>query len=330
MQKSVTTPLGTEIVAKVIFQLSLFVTAFIATFVIGWYLDPIVTSSALAPVGVEGSGWPLAFTASYWDDMGPKSYGAQTFNLEVFVVDILLIYAIIRLAIFMLMRSLTPIVQRYDSHGYVKRYSPYAVLTIVGLIIIYYALLLYTERRTVISGVPVDSALPVLNMTPKTMVSSGGAFPDEAGHYSVEIPRDWRITQEVGEASESEIRLLSRLEAESNDWHIETPDSIDASTHIVSGAKLEVYVFNRDIGHAPSRIGMVNVFFQSKSIKLRGAVRSMEVYKEYGELKEALILEFPIEHDGNFYTFRFAYNPKTYPEGEEVFMRMLESVKFTK
>ncbi len=141
---------------------------------------------------------------------------------------------------------------------------------------------------------------------------------------SIEIPDNWRVDSE----SEFGGKPL-HFRALSPQWHTETPDLMDASTHISSGAMIEIYVFDRDIGRAPDRLNMAIELTGRKSLTIDNNEHFLDVYREYDPPKEGLVLEVPFQHGSNFYTFRLAYNPKTYPEGEDMFIEILQSVRFT-
>jgi hypothetical protein len=154
-----------KILARVVYELMLVGATIIATFAIGayigTYLGPVIIDPTLSPDGIEQLGWPLPFTASYWDDSNPaKAYQMNSFSPQNYLVDLLLFYGIIRLLLFGLKRILRPAIQRYDPHRYVDRYTPYVVLAIAGLLILYYlTLILFTEKPMPIRvGAPIQGA----------------------------------------------------------------------------------------------------------------------------------------------------------------------------
>ena len=172
------------------------------------------------------------------------------------------------------------------------------------------------------------------NTLPTTGNISGWVrITDKARLYSVEVPSDWKITHEGLFVTEGQtLTRPSWVGGESPDWRTEGRDQIDASGHITSGAAIEIYVFNEDIGHAPSHIPMSNKFMSSRDFIVDGVAGKLEIYKEndppYHE--EAFVVEARVTHGGNFFTFRIAYNPTTYPNGEKVFTQMLRSFRFAK
>lgn len=141
--------------------------------------------------------------------------------------------------------------------------------------------------------------------------------------YSIETPNEWYVEHE-----EAVNGRLSYLKAESSDWQTESSDNINASTHIVAGALLEVYVSDQDIGRPSDSLRMAIQLETSKPFMIDDNEHLLHIYREYDPPKEGLVLEAPVQHGSNFYTFRFAYNPVSYPRGEEVFMRILNSLRF--
>lgn len=154
---------------------------------------------------------------------------------------------------------------------------------------------------------------------------------DLAGTYSMQLPSDWPVKREGGfEQQIDGLKRLSRLSAESVDWKIEGSNEINPSGHIVSGAAVEVYVFNQYFGNAPSEIGMQIKPVSSTDIVVDGTVGQLKTFREYNPPKyeEALVLDAVVIRDGIFYTFRIAYNPKTYSDGANTFRTILNSVIF--
>lgn len=159
---------------------------------------------------------------------------------------------------------------------------------------------------------------------------------DAANLYSAEILADWKITdiKIIKEEGTVSSRLWNSLMgAESPDWQTENRNDFDAPTHIKSGASVEFYVSNTPIDYNASNLGMpLKPTSTKREIIIDGVKGEFTVYREDDppHHEEGLVLETPVEHGGNFFTFRFAYNPTTYPQGEQVFMDMLNSIRFTK
>jgi len=94
-----------KIMAKIGYELLFVVVALIITFVAGGYLRPATINMELSPNGAGQSGWPLPYAASYWEDMGMKSYQAERFSFKSFAADVGLFYLGIRLVMFVATRK---------------------------------------------------------------------------------------------------------------------------------------------------------------------------------------------------------------------------------
>ncbi len=129
-----------DVVGKTVFELLILV---LAVYVAGWvgsYLPPTYTDNLLAS-GTDQVGWPLAHSAQSDQEIGWEGSGPHTFNLNAFLVDLLIFYIPLRLAAYALRRRIIPLIQKYDSNTYVERYWPYvrySLLGLVGIIIMYY------------------------------------------------------------------------------------------------------------------------------------------------------------------------------------------------
>ena len=211
----------------------------------------------------------------------------------------------------------------YENADVKTKLTTYAIVLIVLSAVVYVAFVVRkneTPERGAMLPSGVNQTQPLL---PKSIKDSK-TVTDITNVYSVEIPDDWRVEPQIGSGTRP-----SYLRAESSDWRTETPDSLNASTHIATGASLEVYVFDQDIGgRAPDRLQMTIKLEESRPIKIHGLEQVLNIYREYEPPREGLVLEVPVEQGGNFYTFRFAYNPTTFPEGEAVFVKILHSVIF--
>lgn len=146
---------------------------------------------------------------------------------------------------------------------------------------------------------------------------------DPAHLYSIKIPSDWRVNSENSAVYDS-----SFVEANSPDWLAETTDELFDKTHIVRGAAIEIYTTTQDTGFAPSHIPMAHKLLRSEQITVNNIKGEFTTYREYNppEHEEGLISEAKIHFLENYFTFRIAYNPTTYPQGKDVFMRMLQSI----
>jgi hypothetical protein len=140
---------------------------------------------------------------------------------------------------------------------------------------------------------------------------------------SIQLPDGWQKTQPATAAI---------LTAESPDWKTEwVGTEISGGTHIVEGAHIEVFGYNIDIGNPPTRVGMPASLEGVETLQVEDNLLNLERYREQNATGDnnGVILQAKIKHNSNYYTFRIAFNPVTYPEGEDVFMRILQSIQFT-
>lgn len=159
---------------------------------------------------------------------------------------------------------------------------------------------------------------------------------DAANLYSVEIPDDWKISS--SDYVEADVATTPRpwnsvLIAQSPDWRTENRNDFDAPTHVALGAAIEFYVSNTPIDSGASNLGMpIKPTPTKREVSVDGIKGEFVVYREDDPLRheEALVLEANMSRSGNFYVFRFAYNPETLPNGEETFTKMLNSIEFKK
>ena len=75
---------------------------------------------------------------------------------------------------------------------------------------------------------------------------------------------------------------------------------------------------------------MTNKFVSKKDYSVNGVKGKLSTYQEsetsYPE--EGKVLEAAVNKTGNYFTFRLAFNSVMYPQGEQAFMDILESVRF--
>lgn len=148
---------------------------------------------------------------------------------------------------------------------------------------------------------------------------------DTANLYSVEILKDWKIDQEGAMGVQ-----LSRMIAESPDWSAYADESAEGPftpMYYKTGAAVHIHISNQ-VASEPYHGDWPNIM-ESKQIVIDGVTVVYHVFKE-PSTQEGLLLDAHLNHNNNAYTFRFIYNPTTYPQGEGVFMDMLNSVRFTK
>jgi len=114
-----------------------------------------MSNVTLSPDGIGLSGWPLAFSASYWSDMGMKSYQVQNFSFLFLMTDILIFYFAMHSILYIITRLSRPYVQRYNLGGYIRRFVPYTpliVFCLLGLLMTYYVVQLSVEGTVSVSS----------------------------------------------------------------------------------------------------------------------------------------------------------------------------------
>lgn len=144
---------------------------------------------------------------------------------------------------------------------------------------------------------------------------------DEAGKYSIEIPKDWTISQE----GEKGVRFSSLI-AQSPTFEVGSEDAGPSSAvRYKNGAMLYSMVTSEDKSepyHSGSEV------ITEKRITIDGVPAIFYSFRE-PSLAEGALLDAHVQRDGKYYLFRFGYDPKTYPEGEKQFTNILNSIEFT-
>ncbi len=154
---------------------------------------------------------------------------------------------------------------------------------------------------------------------------------DTAHLYSVEIPRDWKITLSGTEDAGDGRLLYSWLGSQSRDWVLETLGYNGSPTHVRSGAAMEIHVSSFEGNTTSQFINMATKYLASGEITVNGIAGKLFVDQEFDPPyhEDVLAIESHLSYMGKYYAFRITYNPTTYPQGAEVFMRMLKSLEFT-
>jgi hypothetical protein len=144
--------------------------------------------------------------------------------------------------------------------------------------------------------------------------------------YSVEIPKDWKVTESIGTRGVS----LSSIHTESPDWKSHSvAGEMEDSIYYDTGAYFSIGVTTL-INEDPFKYtGAQNNLINKKNVVIGGINATQYLYKD-PNLVEGQILGASLIYKGDRYSFQLGYNPKTYPNGETVFINMLNSVKFIK
>ena len=153
---------------------------------------------------------------------------------------------------------------------------------------------------------------------------------DKANLYSVEIPKDWKITRNEGAKGGQ----LSDITGESPDWKYRVDNSAEGPctpSYYESGVSFQFHVNNQEdaAAHYGEGGGPDTGVISKKNISIGGVNGVYHVFKEPCT-SEGQLVDAHVNYNGNGYLFRFAYNPSKYPQAETAFMNILNSIKFTK
>ncbi len=129
------------------------------------YISPTYEDGSTSiPAVVRQYGWPLlCCSETYWlQPQGPGKGGYNTTSIYFgsLIVNIAIIYVILRFAVFVLRRIARFGISRYDLQGHVDRYWPYikgSILCGVGLLILYYLILILVIDKSA----PIHSGVPI-------------------------------------------------------------------------------------------------------------------------------------------------------------------------
>jgi hypothetical protein len=138
----------------------------------------------------------------------------------------------------------------------------------------------------------------------------------------VEIQTTWRITAEEGKKG----LQLSRITAETPDFRVREDAAAEGPftpQYYETGAAFSIRAL-RDVVGGPTRHGQI---LRTESITVDGRTGTYHVYKEPSTFQGQL-LDVHVIFGGTEYLFEFMYNPATYPQGEDVFKDIVNSVNF--
>lgn len=165
---------------------------------------------------------------------------------------------------------------------------------------------------------------------PSTTTTKSARISDKANLYSFEIPADWKVTLNEGAKGVS----VSEVIAESPDWKIRTNETEDGPcstvSYLESGATLQFGVSNQEEILSHYNQGGGSGIVSQKNILVGGVSAVYHVFNEPSCTHNVQSVDAHVNYGGNNYTFSFTYNPAKYPQGETVFMNMLNSIEFTK
>src|SRR3989339_1082597 len=156
-------------------------------------------------------------------------------------------------------------------------------------------------------------------------VSPADKIIDPSGLYQFAKIDGWRIRSSV--VAPGNVSLggqASQLILETEDFrsHMVNNDGFSRKKYD-SGATLNITVIKgeREIDHGNAQI------FESSKFNFKGGMDG-----EYHRFSEPTFLgqlrDIHINHQGNYYVIRFAYDTESYPEGEKVFKQLLDTFEF--
>lgn len=166
------------------------------------------------------------------------------------------------------------------------------------------------------------SPLPTLAPSPATAEPvTTSRRTDTSRFFSVEIPTTWRITADEGKKG----LQLSRITAETPDFRVRQDSAAEqpfTPQYYETGAHMSLRALKDVVG--PTRHGQT---LRTETITVDGRPGTYHVYKEPSTFQGQL-LDVHVTFGGTEFLFEFAYNPATYPDGEEVFKAIVNSVRF--
>jgi len=155
---------------------------------------------------------------------------------------------------------------------------------------------------------------------------------DKGNLYSVEIPKDWKVTRSTGAEGVS----LSGMSIDSPDWKlhsIKVPEGeYTDSVYYDTGASLHIAVSNYSADEQNQQLLIRNGYsdqISKKNIMIDGVSGDYYI-NTIPSLAVGQGLVASVIYKGNSYSLVLGYNPKTYPQAETVFLNILNSFKFMK
>ena len=157
-----------------------------------------------------------------------------------------------------------------------------------------------------------------VNLSEETVYSSN-KIVSLSGLYQFIKPDGWRI-----KSSDFILGVGHELILQTDDFssHLIASDDFPQKKYD-SGATLSITVTKgkREIKHGKNQI------LETSTFNFKGGIDG-----EYHRFSESFVLgqlrDVHINHQGNYYIIRFAYDTESYPEGEKVFKQILDSFEF--
>ena len=157
-----------------------------------------------------------------------------------------------------------------------------------------------------------------VNLSEETVYSSN-KIVSLSGLYQFIKPDGWRI-----KSSDFILGVGHKLILQTDDFssHLIASDDFPQKKYD-SGATLSITVTKgkREIKHGKNQI------LETSTFNFKGGIDG-----EYHRFSESFVLgqlrDVHINHQGNYYIIRFAYDTESYPEGEKVFKQILDSFEF--
>lgn len=151
---------------------------------------------------------------------------------------------------------------------------------------------------------------------------------DKSNLYSIEIPKDWKVTSDEGPKGVQ----LSSISGESSAWKVRVDDAAEgpcSPSYYESGIHFQFHSVNAedDGAHYGEGGGPETGVISKKNILIDDTNAVYHVFKEPCTA-EGQLVDAHVNYGGVGYRFTFIYNPAKDPQAEELFTEILNSVEF--
>ncbi len=172
------------------------------------------------------------------------------------------------------------------------------------------------------------TATPAPSPTPEPVLSPCETVPalpatvsDQPNLYSISVPDGWVITSDEGPMG----GRVSSIFVESPDFSVFVDEEAEgpfSPVYYETGAALSIHV-----GTPSSSPYHFQELISESDVTIDGFTAPYHAYVDPSTWAGQLI-DAHANHDGNDYTFGFAYNPETCPAGDDIFQAILDSFQF--
>jgi len=154
---------------------------------------------------------------------------------------------------------------------------------------------------------------------------STSRFSDMGDHYFISIPSDWKLIKENGPRGVQ----ISYLEFTSPDFRTHSSDCGPSDCiYYDKGMWLAISIENSKLvnSHAPESIkpNPNKLIIQKKFITINSVEAAYYKFQE-PSTSAGILLNVQFFNNSNEYYIHAAYNPETYPDGEEIFKIIIQS-----